>query len=304
MSNGQIVKQGSGAGNSQALTQSKNITELQAIAEEIRLTAEVFGMDEREVKHLQRAYLLSTSASGLVPDAFRGDYRAIYIMSQLADGMGIPLIECLQGGYIVYGKWAWSAEFMIKRVLAIGIFTAMDYESGGDMKDGTAWMRAIGTRPDGSKATGSTVSLAMARAEGWYDKKGSKWNTMPAVMLRKRAATFLIRECAPHAFGGNTLEEDEARDAHAPQTVAPGQQVIEAGAGNAVPVMTQILQEQQQSTEEHQRQEVLQRVEKKILDKYKTGDDILALEQEIGMSLETISNLKMDQLLAVWEIVK
>lgn len=300
MSNGTIVKSGASAGNTPALGQSKNMTELHAMADEIRMIAEVFGMDQHEVKHLQRAYMLSTSS--LVPDVFRGDYRALFIMSQLAESMGVRLIECLQGGYMVYGKWAWSAEFMIKRVLGLGIFTAIDYESGGEMKDGTAWMRAIGTRADGTKAIGSTVSLGMARAEGWYDKKGSKWNTMPAIMLRKRAATFLIRETAPHAFGGNTLEADEASDAHAPETVA-GQQLIEAAPGNVAPLMTQLLK-QEQSLDEYQKQEVLDRIEKKIAEKYTTGDAILALESELGMSLGAVPNLSTQQLLGIWEMVK
>jgi hypothetical protein len=48
----------------------------------------------------------------------------------------------------------------------------------------------------------------MAKAEGWYNKTGSKWRTMPELMLRYRAATFLIRSVAPDiALGFPTTEE-------------------------------------------------------------------------------------------------
>ena len=48
----------------------------------------------------------------------------------------------------------------------------------------------------------------MAKAEGWYGKKGSKWVTMPELMLRYRSATFLIRTTAPEiALGFQTTEE-------------------------------------------------------------------------------------------------
>ena len=54
----------------------------------------------------------------------------------------------------------------------------------------------------------------MAKAEGWWSKKDrngnetSKWQTMPELMLRYRAATFLIRSVAPDiALGFPTTEE-------------------------------------------------------------------------------------------------
>jgi hypothetical protein len=48
----------------------------------------------------------------------------------------------------------------------------------------------------------------MAKAEGWYSKKGSKWVTMPELMMQYRSATFLIRTTAPEiALGFQTTEE-------------------------------------------------------------------------------------------------
>jgi hypothetical protein len=48
----------------------------------------------------------------------------------------------------------------------------------------------------------------MAKAEGWSTKNGSKWITMPELMLRYRAAAFFARLYAPDiTLGMMTAEE-------------------------------------------------------------------------------------------------
>ena len=42
----------------------------------------------------------------------------------------------------------------------------------------------------------------MAKAEGWLDKNGSKWKTMPEQMLMYRAATFFCRVYCPEVLAG------------------------------------------------------------------------------------------------------
>lgn len=52
------------------------------------------------------------------------------------------------------------------------------------------------------------VSIQMALDEGWLTKNGSKWQTMPEVMLRYRAASLLGRLYAPELLMGlQTVEE-------------------------------------------------------------------------------------------------
>ena len=60
----------------------------------------------------------------------------------------------------------------------------------------------------GETIVGPDVTIAMAKAEGWVDKKGSKWKTMPQLMLAYRAAAFMIRTTAPEiSLGMMTTEE-------------------------------------------------------------------------------------------------
>ncbi|MGL6045045.1 MAG: hypothetical protein ACRC02_01135 [Vogesella sp.] len=52
------------------------------------------------------------------------------------------------------------------------------------------------------------VSMEMAVKEGWYGKSGSKWQTMPEVMLRYRTASFFGKLYAPELLMGlQTAEE-------------------------------------------------------------------------------------------------
>ena len=53
----------------------------------------------------------------------------------------------------------------------------------------------------------------MAKKEGWFDKPGSKWKTMPNQMLRYRAAAFWQRVYCPEiSMGLMTSEEAEDID--------------------------------------------------------------------------------------------
>lgn len=52
------------------------------------------------------------------------------------------------------------------------------------------------------------VDIEMAVKEGWYGKSGSKWQTMPEVMLRYRTASFFGKLYAPELLMGlQTVEE-------------------------------------------------------------------------------------------------
>jgi hypothetical protein len=299
---GQIVKSGN-ARPAQAqggMTAIASIEDLRAQADEIKMVADIFGIEGDQLRHLKVAFFYAGVGNGLVPDVFKGDYRSMFIMSQISDQMKLPLSEVLQGCYFVHGRLGWYAEWMIKRILALGIFTAFDYEVGGDLKDETLWCRAVGTRPDGTKAIGTVVSLKMARAEGWFDKKGSKWLTMPAYMLKKRAATFLIRECAPHIFGNNTLTAEEAEEIEPATPDKP--QLIETKV-NAATTMAMIIADEEKKNEEQQRLDLLDRVEKKIASKIQGGVNPVDIENSMGMALGSVPELNIEQLMAVWEMI-
>ncbi len=68
---------------------------------------------------------------------------------------------------------------------------------------------AVTKDKNGNVLDGPPVSVAMAKAEGWFDKNGSKWKTMPELMLRYRAAAFFGRLYAAEILMGMRSEDEE-----------------------------------------------------------------------------------------------
>ena len=55
---------------------------------------------------------------------------------------------------------------------------------------------------------GMTITLDIAKKEGWLGKAGSKWQTMPELMLRYRAQSFFISEFYPQIKLGVKIKEE------------------------------------------------------------------------------------------------
>ncbi len=85
-----------------------------------------------------------------------------------------------------------------------GKFTALRFV--GDLAKG---IKAVcQEKATGETLEGPVVTMDMAKAEGWLDKAGSKWKTMPELMMRYRAAAFFGRLYAPEiTMGMHSTEE-------------------------------------------------------------------------------------------------
>ena len=91
-------------------------------------------------------------------------------------------------------------------------------------KNGKPFSCQCWTEKNGRKVTGPVIDMDMARAEGWVGKSGSKWQTMPQMMLRYRAASFFGRmNCPELTMGIYTREEvieigpEDYREAYIPK---------------------------------------------------------------------------------------
>lgn len=147
--------------------------------------------------------------SNLVPATFKGDMGACLIALNMANRMGADPLQVMQSLYIVHGKPSFSSAFLIACFNQCGRYTAIRYEMLGE-RDTDSWgCKAYTTeKSTGEVIEGVAVTIGMAKAEGWFSKAGSKWKTMPELMMRYRAATFLIRSVAPEiALGFQTTEE-------------------------------------------------------------------------------------------------
>lgn len=165
---------------------------------------DVFSIQSFE--HAQRvAKMLSTSE--LIPKEYQGKVQNVMIALEMANRIGASPLMVMQNLYIVHGKPSWSSTFIIAALNSCKRFSPLrfDMDGSGDEYGCKAWAFDL---KDQSKLEGPKVTWAMVKAEGWLQKNGSKWKTMPDLMFRYRAAAFFGRLYAPDILMGmQTMEE-------------------------------------------------------------------------------------------------
>ena len=147
------------------------------------------------------------AASKLVPATFQNNIGDCVIAMEMANRMGANTLAVMQNLYIVHGKPGWSSTFIIAAINQSGRFkTTLMFEASGEDDDKGVYAYAYDH--DGNKVEGPRVTMAMAKAEGWTSKNGSKWITMPDLMLRYRAASFFGRLFTPDLLMGLKTHEE------------------------------------------------------------------------------------------------
>lgn len=185
---------------------------------------------------MQRKALLFAS-SPLIPEALRqgGQQQALancYIGLTMAEAMGENPLTVLQNIHIVKGKAGFSAQFMIARANASGVFRGrINWRMTGEGDALRA--EAFATLAETGEEVSFAVDMAMAKAEGWTSNP--KYKSVPHLMLRYRSATFLVRLYAPDVMFGYQTAEEVQDMAYAEQaTAAPaltGAMLIEQATG-------------------------------------------------------------------------
>jgi hypothetical protein len=157
---------------------------------------------------LQRQAKMFASAT-LVPKEFQGNIANCAIGLNIAKRLGADPFMVLQNIDIIHGRPSFRATFLIAMVNSAGRFEPLQFrmegEEGKPSRSCVAWTKS---KPEGTPLEGPKITLEMAKAEGWSTKNGSKWQTMPELMLRYRAAAFFARLYAPDiTLGMMTAEE-------------------------------------------------------------------------------------------------
>ena len=149
------------------------------------------------------------SQSTIVPPTFqRSEANCMVAISQ-AQKLGVDPFVVMNNMYMIQGKITWKSEFIIAMINASKKFdTELQFEE--EEKDGQPYSCTAFTFKDGRKISGIKVTMDMANKEGWTKKNGTKWATLPQLMLRYRAAVFFARFNAPELTSGlYTVEEGE-----------------------------------------------------------------------------------------------
>lgn len=149
------------------------------------------------------------SKSDLVPENYKGKPQNVIIALGMAQKTGFDVYTIMSNLNIVKGKASWSGSFCRTLIEATGLYKDLDLiEVGERDKDTWGYYAQAVRKTDGKIVKGATVTLAMAKAEGWT--KNTKWSTMPELMMQYRCLAFFARVYASSAINGlQTSEEVE-----------------------------------------------------------------------------------------------
>ena len=151
----------------------------------------------------------------------------------MAQRMQADPLMVMQNLHIIEGRPSWSSQFIIAAINSCGRYSPLRFEltEAGEPTEltytATEWKNNNRTevqktvtirhqecvayaieKETGERLDSPRVSIQMAIDEGWLTKNGSKWQTMPELMLRYRCASFFGRLYAPELLMGLQTSEE------------------------------------------------------------------------------------------------
>jgi hypothetical protein len=154
------------------------------------------------------------SKTEVVPESYRNKPEACLIALDVARQIGCknPLFV-MQNLYVVKGKPSWSGQYCAAIVRAN--FDNVHIEWKGKDDEAGYGCRVVAQDKNGNDCNGTWVTMKMVKEEGWLDKVGSKWRTMPVLMLQYRAFAFFARIHCPEKLLGmyDEFEHEDIRSA-------------------------------------------------------------------------------------------
>ena len=149
------------------------------------------------------------ASSTMVPIAYQGTNNVpnVLVALEISNRMQVSPLMVMQNLDIIQGKPGFNAKFTAALVNNCGKYTPLRYVFTGEGP--TRACRAVATElSTGSVCEGPPCSIALAKAEGWYDKPKSKWPNMPDLMLTYRCAKFWANVFEPGLTMGIPTSEE------------------------------------------------------------------------------------------------
>jgi hypothetical protein len=248
------------------------------------------GQTVKQFEVMQRMAKMYTEST-IVPETYKGNTGNCVIALDMAMRMNANPLMIMQNLYVVKGNPSWSSKFLIATINMSGKYSSLRYRKRvlgkvGKVKyNDTVWDNAsrkntiVVKEFDGSDvdniecvayatelSTGETlesdpITIETAIKEGWYTKSGSKWVTMPSLMLTYRAAAFWQRMYCPEiSMGFLTKEEaDDVQDAEYEEIKPKDKlaELAEKAAGVEEPKITAPMEQTQTNTSKQPQQKSL-----------------------------------------------
>jgi hypothetical protein len=188
---------------------STDITTQIQPAESLKVVEAGFGNTDSFA--LSQRVATALSKSTLIPKDYQNNLPNCLVALNMANRLGADPLMVMQNLYVVHGRPAWSSQFLIATANASGKFSPLRYRTIGTQgKDDYGCICHAVCNQTGEVLESVPITIGMAKAEGWYSKNGSKWQTMPDQMLRYRAASFFVRSYAPELSLGIHTEHEVA----------------------------------------------------------------------------------------------
>lgn len=161
----------------------------------------------------------SLSKSELVPNNYKDKPENCLIAIDIARQVGArtPLFV-MQNLYIVKGKPSWSGQYTAAIVHSNFKNVRVEWQKGEVSEDNGC--RVVAEDKNGNECIGTWITMKMAKLEGWIDKDGSKWKSMPIQMLQYRAFAFFARVYCPDKLMGlhDEFEQEDIKPCRTIQT--------------------------------------------------------------------------------------
>lgn len=156
-------------------------------------------------EHAQRIAKMLASSS-LIPQNYQGRIDNVMIAMEMSSRMNISPLMVMQNLYIVKGTPGWSGKFVIAMINGSRRFESdLEFEFTGEKDE---YGCVAHTTKKGKRIASTKVDWKMVKAEGWFDKPGSKWKTMPDQMFMYRSASFFGNAFCPDLLMGMQTAEE------------------------------------------------------------------------------------------------
>jgi len=152
------------------------------------------------------------SKSNVIPVTYQHRPENCFVALDMASRMGISYMMVMQNLHVIQGKPSWSGSAIASMIRSNVTLKDVElhYVGTEGKDDWGAYVTAINVK-SGKTLKGATVTIGTSKKEGWYQKSGSKWQTMPELMLGYRAYAWFGRLYTPETMMG-LQSTDEVED--------------------------------------------------------------------------------------------
>lgn len=158
--------------------------------------------------------------STILPIQYQNRPENVFVALDMASRMGVSPLVVAQNLYVIQGKPSFSGSAIASMIRSNQNFRNVElhYVGTEGKDDWGAYVTAENART-GKTIKGATVTIGIAKKEGWYTKAGSKWQTIPEIMLAYRAYAWFGRVYCPEVLMGlQTTEEVQDVDGGKPES--------------------------------------------------------------------------------------